>query len=184
MGTHWPFYIWLYQSVPALVVYPPFDVPNILVCRGTCHDRTQFLREPCQVVKQNLSLFIHDIFHESFHPGLMRPVNVSIREGSFGLIMLFFIRQIILFRTDFLLPRHKGRTKCGRMLCPCWSKCCAQVCERHSTESWTRHVVCDAWVPGDRQSVHCTACPGPGTDRTGYQGFHLSCRRWHAKLAT
>jgi hypothetical protein len=78
MGTHCPFYIWLCQSVSGFVVYPPFDAPHMLPCRGTCHDRTQFLREPCQVVKQNLSLFIHDIFHERFHPALLRPVHISL----------------------------------------------------------------------------------------------------------
>jgi hypothetical protein len=71
MGTHCPYHIWLIQSVPVLVVYPPFDVLHIFAFRGTCHDRTQFLHEPCQVVKQNLSLFIHDILHERFHPGLL-----------------------------------------------------------------------------------------------------------------
>jgi hypothetical protein len=52
MGTHCPFYIWLRQSVPTLDVYPPFDTPHMLACRDTCHDRTQFLHEPCQVIKQ------------------------------------------------------------------------------------------------------------------------------------
>jgi hypothetical protein len=90
--THCPFYIWLRQSVPALVVYPPFDAPHMLPCRGTCHDRTQFLHEPCQVVKQNLSLFIHDILQERFHPALLRPVHISLREGSLGMVMLLFIK--------------------------------------------------------------------------------------------
>jgi hypothetical protein len=61
MDTNIFFYMWLRQSVPALVVYPPFDAPHMLTYRGTRHHRTQFLREPYQVVKQNLSLFIHDI---------------------------------------------------------------------------------------------------------------------------
>ena len=33
MGTNSFFYIWLRQSVPALVVYPPFDAPHMLTCR-------------------------------------------------------------------------------------------------------------------------------------------------------
>ncbi len=107
MDTHCPYHIWLSQSVPVLVVYPPFDDPHIFECRGTCHDRTQFLREPSQVVKQNLSLFIHDILHERFHPAVMRPVHILLCEGSFGLVMLFFIMQIILFHTDCLLSSHK-----------------------------------------------------------------------------
>ncbi len=41
MGTNSFFYIWLRQSVPALVVYPPFDAPHMLTCRGTRHHRTQ-----------------------------------------------------------------------------------------------------------------------------------------------
>ena len=102
MGTNSFLNIWLRQSVPALVVYPPGNAPHMLACRGTCHDGAQFLREPCQVVKQDLSLFIHDILHESFHPALLRPVHISLREGSFGIVM-----KIILFRTDCLLPSHK-----------------------------------------------------------------------------
>ena len=66
--------------------------------------------ETCQVVKQNLSLFIHDILNERFHPGLLRPVHISLREGSFGLIMLLFIMQKILFRTDCLLPTTNSLT--------------------------------------------------------------------------
>jgi hypothetical protein len=107
MDTHCPFYVWLCQSVPVIVAYPPFDDPHMLTSRGTCHDRTQFLLEPCQVVKQNLSHFIHEILHERFHPALLRPVHFSLCEGSFGLVMLLFIMQIILFRTDCLLSSHK-----------------------------------------------------------------------------
>ena len=108
MGTQCPFHIWLRQSVPALVVYPPFDAPHMLTCRGTRHHRTQFLREPCQVVKQNLSLFIHDILHERFHPGLLRPVHISLREGSFGgWSCCFSSCRSYFFRTDCLLPCHK-----------------------------------------------------------------------------
>ena len=117
MVTHCPFYIWLRQSVPALVVYPPLDAPHMLACRGTRHHRTQFLREPCQVVKQNLSLFIHDMLHERFHPALLRPVHISLREGSFGLVMLLFIMQIILFRTDCLLPSKRLRIGLLLVLC-------------------------------------------------------------------
>ncbi len=35
-----------------LVVYPPFNDPHMLTCRSTCHDQTQFLCEPCQVVNK------------------------------------------------------------------------------------------------------------------------------------
>ncbi len=49
------FYIWLCQSVPVFVVYPPFDAPHMLTCRGTCHDRTQFLREPYIVQEKTFS---------------------------------------------------------------------------------------------------------------------------------
>jgi hypothetical protein len=41
MDTHCPFYIWLRQSVPTLVVYPPLDDPHMLACRGTRPHRTQ-----------------------------------------------------------------------------------------------------------------------------------------------
>ena len=33
-------------------------------------------------------------------------IMITLREGSFGLVMLVFIMQIILFRTDCLLPSH------------------------------------------------------------------------------
>ena len=69
MGTNSFFHIWRRQSVPVLVVYPPFDFPQILASRDTRHHRTQFHREPCQVVKQNLSLFIHDILHGLWNEG-------------------------------------------------------------------------------------------------------------------
>jgi hypothetical protein len=80
MGTHCPFHIWLCQSVPSLVVYPPFDAPHMLTCRDTRHHRTQLIR------------------------------NMSGREGSFGLIMLLFIMQIIRFRTVCLLPTTNSLT--------------------------------------------------------------------------
>ncbi len=60
-------------------------------------ERSQIIVMTWQVVKQNLSLFIHDILHERFHPALLRPAPISLREGSFRLVMLLFIMQIILF---------------------------------------------------------------------------------------
>jgi hypothetical protein len=42
MDTYCSFYISLCQSVPALVVYPPFDAPHMLASRVTRHHRTQF----------------------------------------------------------------------------------------------------------------------------------------------
>ena len=75
---------------------------------NTRHHRTQFLREPCQVFKQNLSLFIHDILHDRFHPGLLRTVHISLREGSFGGWSCCFAScRSYFFRTDCLLPCHK-----------------------------------------------------------------------------
>jgi hypothetical protein len=63
-------------------VYPPFDDPHMLSCRGTCHDRTQYLRESCKVVKQNLSLFIHDILEERFvhlcHHGICNERHIFV----------------------------------------------------------------------------------------------------------
>ncbi len=40
MVTNSFFYIWLCQSVLALVVYRPFDAPHMFVCRGPRHHRT------------------------------------------------------------------------------------------------------------------------------------------------
>ena len=117
MGTNSFLHIWLRQSVPVLVVYPPFDAPHMLACRVTCHDRTQFLREPCQVVKQRLSLFIHDILNERFHPALLRPVHISLREGSFGFVILGLIGN---FAKDSkgLLVRHQSEDNLpGCLIC-------------------------------------------------------------------
>jgi len=61
--------------------------------------------------------FHPDILHERFHPALLRPFHISLCEGSFGLVMLLFIMQIILFRTDCLLPSKRLRIGLLLVLC-------------------------------------------------------------------
>jgi hypothetical protein len=46
----------------------------------------------------------HTHTHTRFHPVLLRPVHISLREGSFGVVMMIFIMHIIPLRTDCLLP--------------------------------------------------------------------------------
>ena len=81
--------------------FSTFDCVHLfLSCRGTRHHRTQFLREPCQVVKQNLSLFIHDIFHELFHPsqcgtGLRGP------GMSYGTVCVLHVQLYSEFTTHY-----------------------------------------------------------------------------------
>jgi hypothetical protein len=41
--------MWL--SVLWMTKSPSFDAPHILTCRDTCHDRKQFLREPCALLR-------------------------------------------------------------------------------------------------------------------------------------
>jgi len=108
MGTQCPFHIWLRQSVPALVVYPPFDAPHMLTCRKHSSSPNTISSRTMPGFQTKLSLFIHDILHERFHPGLLRTVHISLREVSFGGWSCCFAScRSYFFRTDCLLPCHK-----------------------------------------------------------------------------
>ena len=97
MDTNSFFHTCLCQSVDVFVVYPPYDDPHMFPSRGTCHYRTQLLGETRPIVKQNRVSGMCDVFHVRLHPPLLRPLYITLREGTYSLVVLVVIMKIMMF---------------------------------------------------------------------------------------
>ena len=66
------------------------------------------LGEPYQVVKRRLYSWIRDVFYVRLHPTLLKPLHVTLREGTYRLVTFVFIIQIMLFPNEEWLWKETG----------------------------------------------------------------------------